>query len=202
MTITPLGLLLMLAFLLAWPAAQAETPLYKDPAQPVSARVEDLLARMTLAEKVGQMTQINVTRLMGTGEWDRGPLNEAWLERILIGNGVGSLLSGGGAAPLPNTPRAWAEMTNALQRYATENSRLGIPLLYGTDAVHGHNNVGGATIFPHNLGLAASWQPELAQRVAQVTARDLRATGVHWNFAPVADLGRDPRWGRFYETFG
>lgn len=173
-----------------------------DAAQPIEARVEDLLAQMTLAEKVGQMTQINVTRLMGDGEWDRGPLNEAWLQRVLVDNYVGSLLSGGGAAPVPNTPQAWAELTNSLQRYALEHSRLGIPLLYGIDAVHGHNNVLGATIYPHNLGLAATFDPGLVQRVSAQVGADLLATGTPWTFAPVADVGRDPRWGRFYETFG
>lgn len=191
----------MLLALVSWGVATQPLP-YQDPARSPEARAEDLLARMTLEEKIGQMTQVNVTRLMGTGEWDRGPLNEAWLEQVFAELQVGSVLSGGGAAPVPNTPRAWAEMTNALQRYALEHSRLGIPLIYGIDAVHGHNNVLGATIYPHNLGLAASWNPELAERVAQATARDVRATGIHWNFAPVADVGRDLRWGRFYETFG
>jgi beta-glucosidase len=194
---------LLMGLALAWWGVVAAQPLpYQDPAQSPEARAEDLLARMTLEEKVGQMTQVNVTRLMGSGEWDRGPLNEAWLEHIFAKLHVGSILSGGGAAPLPNTPRAWAEMTNELQRHALEHSRLGIPLIYGVDAVHGHNNVLGATIYPHNLGLAATWNPELAERIAFATARDVRATGIHWNFAPVADLGRDPRWGRFYETFG
>ena len=175
---------------------------YLDPAQSVEARVADLLSRMTLEEKVGQMTQIDVTRLMGSGEWDRGPLNEEWLQRVLVDNHVGSLLSGGGAAPVPNTPRAWAEMTNALQRYALENARLPIPLLYGVDAVHGHNNVLGATIYPHNLGLAATFDPELVEAISEQVADDLLATGTPWTFAPVADVGRDARWGRFYETFG
>lgn len=191
----------LLAVLLALAYAWAQPLPYQDPAQPIAARVADLLGRMTLAEKVGQMTQVNVTRLMGRGEWDRGPLSEYWLERILVDNHVGSLLSGGGAAPVPNHPAAWAEFTNTLQRYALD-TRLGIPLIYGTDAVHGHNNVVGATIYPHNIGLAAAWDPTLVEEIAVRTARDVRATGIHWNFAPVADLGRDPRWGRFYETFG
>jgi beta-glucosidase len=182
--------------------AQSEDAPYQDPALSTTERVDDLLARMTLEEKVGQMTQVNVSRLMGGGEWDRGPLNEEWLQVILADHQVGSLLSGGGASPVPNTPESWARMTNDLQRYAIENSRLGIPIVYGIDAVHGHNNVVGATIYPHNIGLAASWNPELAERIAQRTARDVRATGIHWNFAPVTDIGRDPRWGRFYETFG
>lgn len=189
-------------FLLGITLASAQDPLYKDTSQSVEARVADLLPRMTLAEKVGQMTQINVTRLMGTGEWDRGPLNEEWLERVFGDNQVGSILSGGGAAPVPNTPAAWAEMTNTLQEAALEHSRLGIPIIYGVDAVHGHNNVLGATIYPHNVGLAATWDPELTEEIASRVAQDLRAVGTPWTFAPVADVGRDPRWGRFYETFG
>ncbi len=193
---------LVLFVLLASGAAFAQTEAYRDPAVPIPTRVEDLLGRMTLAEKVGQMTQVDLTRLMGTGEWDRGPLNEGWVQRTLGDLHVGSVLSGGGAAPVPNTPAAWADLTNTLQRAALERSRLGIPLVYGVDAVHGHNNVLGATIFPHDLGLAATWDPALVEAVARRTAADVAATGVHWNFAPVADLGRDLRWGRAYETFG
>lgn len=182
--------------------AAAVLPPYRDPSLPIALRVEDLLGRMTLAEKVGQMAQVNLTRLMGRGEWDRGPLNEAWLQRVLVDLHVGSVLSGGGSAPVPNDPETWAAVTNTLQRWAVERTRLGIPILYGTDAVHGHNNVLGATLFPHAIGLAATWDPALAEAVARVTARAARATGVHWDFAPVADVARDFRWGRFYETFG
>lgn len=176
-------------------------PIYKDPAQPVEKRVADLLARMTLEEKLGQMTQVAVSKLMSDG-WELGPLKGELLERYLVRRGIGSVLSGGGMGPVPNTPRAWAEMTNALQRVAVEKGRLGIPILYGVDAVHGHNNVVGATLYPHNLGLAATWNPALVEQVARRVGQELRATGTLWNFAPVADLGRDPRWGRFYETFG
>ncbi len=182
--------------------AFAQEPLYKDASQPVEARVADLLSQMTLAEKVGQMTQIDVARIMGEGEWDRGPLSEEWLKIIFEDHQVGSILSGGGAAPVPNTPQAWAEMTNELQDAALTYSRLGIPMIYGVDAVHGHNNVLGATIYPHNVGLAATWNPELVEEVAAQVARDVRAVGTHWTFAPVADVARDPRWGRFYESFG
>ncbi|WP_019586714.1 glycoside hydrolase family 3 N-terminal domain-containing protein [Deinococcus apachensis] len=192
---------LLTALLLAAPAA-AQTAPYLDPSLPTERRVEDLLGRMTLEEKVGQLAQIDVLRLMGQGEWDRGPLNPEWLENILAQRHVGSLLSSGGAAPVPNTPEAWARMTNDLQRYAIEHSRLKIPILYGIDAVHGHNTVIGATIFPHNLGLGATFDPPLARQIGTVTARALRATGITWNFAPDADMGRDPRWGRFYETWG
>ena len=157
---------------------------------------------MTLAEKVGQMTQIDVARLMGEGPWDRGPLSEEWLEIMFNKNQVGSILSGGGAAPVPNTPKAWAEMTNQLQEAALNYSRLDIPYIYGIDAVHGHNNVGGATIYPHNIGLAASWNPDLVNEVSARVAKDVKAVGNHWTFSPVADVARDPRWGRFYESFG
>lgn len=148
------------------------------------------------------MTQITLTRLMGQNEWDRGPLNEQWLKRVLVDNHVGSILSGGGASPVPNNPETWATVTNTLQQWAVEKTRLGIPIMYGIDAVHGHNNVLGATLFPHQIGLAATWDPKLVEETARVTAQAVRATGIHWNFAPVADVGRDFRWGRFYETFG
>ncbi len=183
-------------------ASAQSTPPYREANRSAEARVDDLLSRMTLEEKVGQMAQINLNRLMGTSEWDAGPLNEDFLQAFLGDVGVGSVLSGGGAAPVPNTPTAWAETTDALQRYAIKNTRLGIPLLYGLDAVHGHNNVLGATLFPHNIGLAASWNPALARAQARSTAKAMRATGSQWDFAPVTDIGVDPRWGRFYETFG
>ena len=182
--------------------AFAQEPPYKDASQPVAARVADLLSRMTLAEKIGQITQIDVASMMGESEWDRGPLNEAQLQNIFEKNQVGSILSGGGAAPIPNTPKAWAEMTNQLQDAALKYSRLGIPYLYGIDAVHGHNNVLGATLYPHNVGLGAAWNPALAEKVAAQVAKDLRAVGTPWTFAPVADVARDARWGRFYESFG
>jgi len=192
----------LLTALLLSGGALAQTAPYLNPALSVEARTRDLLGRMTLEEKVGQMTQINVQRLMGKDEWDRGPLNPEWMKKILAEQHVGSLLSGGGAAPIPNTPEAWAKMTDDLQRYAIQNSRLKIPILYGVDAVHGHNNVIGATMFPHNIGLGATFDPDLSRRIGEVTARALRATGITWNFAPDADMGRDPRWGRFYETWG
>ena len=180
----------------------AEILPYQDPSLPIDTRVEDLLSRMSLKDKVGQMTQIEVTRLMGSHQWDRGPLNESWLNIVLGEHRVGSILSGGGSAPIPNTPRQWAELTNAIQRYAIEHNPWGIPILYGVDAVHGHNTVLAATMYPHNIGLAAAWNPTLVEAINRSTAVDVAATGIHWNFSPVGDLGLDMRWGRFYETFG
>ncbi|MGH3469716.1 MAG: glycoside hydrolase family 3 N-terminal domain-containing protein, partial [Thermocrispum sp.] len=104
-------------------------------------------------------------------------------------------------APVKNTPKEWAKLTNAVQRYAIKHSRLGIPIVYGVDAVHGHNNVLGATMFPHQIGLGATWNPDLVADVARSTQRATAATGTPWNFSPVADLARDHRWGRYYETY-
>ncbi|HEX2187675.1 MAG TPA: glycoside hydrolase family 3 protein [Longimicrobiaceae bacterium] len=163
-------------------------PPYRDTAQPVSARVEDLLGRMTLDEKLGQMMQVERASLSG------GP-------RDLAEYHVGSVLSGGGSAPTPNTPAAWADMYDAFQKAAL-GSRLGIPILYGIDAVHGHNNVRGATIFPHNIGLGAARDPDLVRRIGQATAAEVAGTGIDWTFAPCLCVVRDVRWGRTYESFG
>jgi beta-glucosidase len=142
---------------------------------------------MTLTEKVGQMTQP-----------DRGQLVK--LDEVTT-EGLGSLLSGGGSSPPTNEPRAWLAMTQGYFSRAQE-TRLKIPLIYGIDAVHGHNNVYGATIFPHNIGLGATRDPALVERVARATAREVRATGIDWTFAPVLAAVRDERWGRTYEAFG
>ena len=177
---------------------------YQDPARPVAARVRDLLGRMSLAEKVGQMTQISVRDLVGNCQGTLGAPqpNPGCLRSFLGGSLVGSVLSGGGQDPIPNTPRAWATLTNAIQAYALTRTRLHIPILYAADAVHGHNNVLGATIFPHNLGMAATWDPALVEAEEHSSAIRVLATGIHWTFAPDADLARDLRWGRYYETFG
>jgi beta-glucosidase len=168
-------------------AAQTGTPIYKDPSQPVAARVADLLGRMTLDEKIGQMTQADRTYLTASAD--------------IATYGLGSLLSGGGSAPSPNTPTAWANMYDNFQSVAL-STRLGIPLIYGIDAVHGHNNVVGATIFPHNIGLGATRNPTLIQQVGQATAEEVAGTGIDWTFAPCLCVARNERWGRTYESFG
>jgi beta-glucosidase len=186
----------------ASPAAAAGGDAYLSPDAPVAARVADLLHRMTVEEKVGQLEQIAVTRLQGAGcTWSGGALNETCMQQVLRDDAAGSILSGGGMAPQTNTPRDWAVMTNTIQRYAIEHSRLHLPIVYGADAVHGHNNVLGATVFPHQIGFGASWDPALATAAARSTHRAVVATGVSWDFAPVTDLARDQRWGRYYETY-
>ena len=178
----------------------ADTPLYLNPKATPEQRTEDLLARMTLREKLGQVTQIEIHRLM-TGFWNKGPLDSSWMQTVLVDYAVGSILSGGDGSPMKNTPEEWAKMTNEVQRWALK-SRLKIPVLYGIDAVHGHNNVIGATIYPYNLGLGATFNPELIKAYAAKTAEEVAATGIQWTFAPVLDVGIDPRWGRTHETFG
>jgi beta-glucosidase len=160
-------------------------PRYLDPAASVEDRVEDLLSRMTLEEKVGQMAQVSMDCIREEDIRDRF---------------LGSMLSGGGGAPRPNNPASWAEMVNGFQVYALQ-TRLGIPLIYGVDAVHGHNNVYGAVIFPHNVGLGTANNPELMERIGQVTAQEMVATGIYWNFAPVVAVPQDIRWGRTYEGY-
>lgn len=160
---------------------------YLNPRLPTDRRVADLLSRMTLAEKIGQMTQAE----RGAVDADRGLIAQ-WL--------LGSVLSGGGSTPSPNTPAAWVEMVNAFQAQAL-STRLQIPLIYGIDAVHGHGNVSGATVFPHNIGLGATRDSALVERVGHATAAEVRATGIPWNFSPCLCVARDERWGRTYESF-
>ncbi|WP_370415857.1 glycoside hydrolase family 3 N-terminal domain-containing protein [Streptomyces fradiae] len=160
---------------------------YLDARLPVKKRVADLLSRMTLQEKAGQMTQAERNALRSPGD--------------IAGYDLGSLLSGGGSVPTPNTAEAWARMVDAYQ-LRTRATRLQIPLIYGVDAVHGHNNVIGSTIMPHNIGIGAGRDPGLAARTGAVTAKEVRATGVPWDFAPCLCVTRDERWGRSYESFG
>lgn len=160
---------------------------YLDRTLPVRRRVADLLSRMSLEEKAGQMTQA-----------ERGAVGEG---ADVTAYGLGSLLSGGGSTPTPNTPAAWAKMIDGFQLRARA-TRFQIPLIYGVDAVHGHNNLVGATIMPHNIGLGATRDPRLVERTGEVTAREVRATGVPWDFAPCLCVTRDERWGRSYESFG
>lgn len=160
---------------------------YLDKRLPVEKRVADLLSRMSLAEKTGQMTQAERGALKAQGD--------------IASYDLGSLLSGGGSVPAPNTPAAWAKMVDAYQLRA-QTTRFQIPLLYGVDAVHGHNNVIGSTIMPHNIGIGAGRDPKTAEKTGAVTAREVRATGIPWDFAPCLCVTRDERWGRSYEAFG
>ena len=167
-------------------ARAAQLP-YENPNLPVRQRVADLLSRMTLAEKIGQMTQA-----------ERGAVDSDTTQ-ITTWN-LGSLLSGGGSTPAQNNPTAWADMVDRYQRAAL-NTRLHIPLIYGIDTVHGDGNMLGATVFPHNIGLGASRDPGLVYAVEHVAAEETRTTGPQWAFAPCICVARDDRWGRTYESF-
>ena len=160
---------------------------FLSPDLPVAERVADLLSRLTLEEKIGQMTLIEKNSL-------RSPQDVAKYN-------LGGLLSGGGGYPEGNnTPEGWAEMVDGFQETAA-GTRLGIPLIYGVDAVHGHNNVVGAVIFPHNIGLGAANNPDLMTQIGRITAAELIATGIYWNYAPAVMVPQDIRWGRTYEGY-
>ena len=151
-------------------------------------QVQALLSTMTLEEKIGQMTQADQSALKDPRD----------IETYFLG----SLLSGGDSDPKGgNSLDDWTNMYDSYQSHALK-TRLAIPLLYGVDAVHGHSNVLGAVIFPHNIGLGCTRNPALIEKAARVTAEEVRATGVNWTFAPCVTVPRDERWGRTYEGFG
>ena len=150
--------------------------------------VESILSRMTLDQKLGQMTQP-----------ERQHITPDEVARCHIG----SVLSGGGSWPGENRPDDWVAMNDAYWAASVEDGgdRIAVPLLYGVDAVHGHNNVRGAVLFPHNIGLGAADDPDLIERIARVTAREVLATGVEWTFAPTLAVVRNDHWGRTYESY-
>ncbi|NNE10961.1 MAG: glycoside hydrolase family 3 protein [Ilumatobacter sp.] len=158
------------------------------PPTPQCISPQDCLSQLTLDEKIGQMTQANHLALDSNQD--------------IADYHLGSLLAGGGGAPSTgNTPQDWADMVDTYQAVAL-SGRLGIPIIFGVDAVHGHSNVYGTTIFPHNLGLGATRNPALAQQIGEVTAKEVYATGIPWTFSPCLCVARDERWGRTYESFG
>ncbi len=163
--------------------------IYLDPNATVEQRVNDLLSKMTVDEKIGQMMQPDISAL--TGKLNDIPLY-----------GFGSILSGGDSDPgTGSSALNYRSLHDTLQKYSLQ-SRLKIPMIYGIDAVHGHSNVVGATIFPHNIGLGCTRDSALIEKAAHVTAVEMSATGIRWNFAPMIGVPQDERWGRFYEGFG
>jgi beta-glucosidase len=169
----------------AEPAATPDKMLYKDPSQPLEVRVEDLLARMTLDEKIAQMVQ---------------PVQQNIPAADVEFYSLGSVLSTAGSISESNSLADW---TNIPRTYleAALDTRLGIPLIYGVDSMHGFGHVNGATIFPHNIGLGATRDPDLVENIGQATAEEMRAAGIPWSFGPVVAVPQDIRWGRTYEGF-
>jgi beta-glucosidase len=187
---------------------------YLNASLPIQARVHDLLDRMTLPEKIGQMVQIEATQVTDTSNscTSQGGFNlpnPACEQKIFVNNDVGSVLAG--ATDIPpdttgqggpgNTGLDWANEYNTMQSFAVQHSRLHIPVIFGVDAVHGFGHPWQAPLFPQSIGMGATWDPAAAEAGGAVTADALRATGWNWDFAPVQDLARDNRWGRYYETW-
>jgi len=169
---------------------------YLDTTLSIDKRVTDLLERMTLEEKVGQLVGSYVGDL---GEWGRD------VDDVICDIDeyhVGSVAPFGWGGSPNETAEEAVEAANRLQKHARNESRLGIPLLFASDAIHGHAYINDATVFPNNLGMAATWDPELVERVAETTGEEMRATGARQNYDPTCDVARDQRWGRTGETFG
>jgi len=165
------------------------------------SRVEDLLGRMTLEEKVGQMTQVTLKAISKTQEGGGSVhrLDPAKLKTALLQYHAGSILNVWDAS---FHLEHWRKVITDIQDVATQETRLAIPVIYGIDAVHGHHFLRNATVFPHNLAMAATWDPELIKTSNRITAFEARACGLPWNFSPVLDVARNQIWSRFFETFG
>src|SRR5215217_4589907 len=160
-------------------------------------KIEDLLKRMTLEEKVGQMTQLTM-EMIASGKDQNVKVDPAKLEKAIVKYGVGSILN---VYDQALTLDAWHNIINQIQD-AAKKTRLGIPVIYGIDSIHGATYIQGSTLFPQEIGMAATWNPELMKRASEITAMETRAAGIPWSFSPVLDLGRNPLWSRFWETFG
>src|SRR5580698_10539043 len=187
------------------PAAQI--PAYKNPSAPAARRVADLLARMTLEEKVAQMVSIwqekSIKLQDANGNFDFKKAKKHFGH----GHGIGQIARPSDAGSKPTdagvgkSPRGTAELTNEIQKFFIENSRLGIPVFFHEECLHGHAAIG-ATSFSQPIGLGATFNPSLVQALYAMAAEETRARGAHQALTPVVDVARDPRWGRVEETFG
>ena len=172
----------------SWPESSAATLFRDKDFKAVEKQIDDLLKQLTPEEKVGQMIQAELASVSPDD---------------VKHHSIGSVLNGGGVFPSENKHASvsdWYALSKELH-LAADQSSAGIPLLWGTDAVHGHNNVLGATIFPHNIGLGAANDPELVEQIGHLTAEDVTTTGIDWVFAPNLAVARDYRWGRTFESF-
>ena len=191
----------MISCLLAASALPQENPPYRNSKLPLEQRVADLLSRMTLEEKIAQLTSAmdrmviasdpksSLVDAKGAFQPDRAA--------VLIKNGLGQISRPSGM----RGPRQNAEHTNAIQKWVKENTRLGIPILFHEECLHGHAAQKG-TSFPQAIALASTWDPEIVEDVFSATASEVRARGSQQCLTPVLDLARDPRWGRTEETYG
>src|SRR3954467_8905285 len=162
----------------------------------MTARVRDLIGRMTLKEKIGQMTQLEIGMVTDGKDADL-QINPAKLRKAVNDYGVGSILN---VKDLALSIDKWRALVQAIQS-AAAGTRLAIPVIYGVDTIHGANYVKGATLFPQPLGMAATWNPELMLETSAIAAAETRAAGIPWNFSPVLDIGRHPQWENLVERF-
>ncbi|MEO1434380.1 MAG: glycoside hydrolase family 3 N-terminal domain-containing protein [Bacteroidota bacterium] len=165
-------------------------------------RIKEIMTKMDLKDKVGEMTQYTIDMISVGKEYslkEPHTLDEAKLQDILVDKRVGSILNVGGHA---YSREHWHEIMTTIQDYAMNKKASGIPVLFGIDAIHGANYTMGSTLFPQQISLAATWNPDLAKQMGKITAYETRASYIPWTFSPVQDLGRDPRWPRIWETFG
>ncbi|HNS23118.1 MAG TPA: glycoside hydrolase family 3 N-terminal domain-containing protein [Sedimentisphaerales bacterium] len=165
----------------------------------IDGKVRKLVAQMTVEEKVGQMTQITLEQFAKSGQDGYLILDEAKLRDGIVNHHLGSILNCGGQA---RTVENWQEIITKIQDVTTKETRLGIPIIYGIDTIHGANYVLGATIFPQNIAMAATGNAPLMEKIGEISALETRAAGIPWNFAPVLDVARQPMWPRVFETFG
>lgn len=175
---------------------QTEQLNYMNPDLSVDDRVTALMEQMTLEEKIGQMMQIDISQINTDGQ-HTVELDAAKAREVMSDYYIGSFLNG-----FADTPQAWYDFIYELQQIAYEETRLGIPIIYGIDHMHGASYLLGSSIFPHNINLANSFNKETVRTMGAITVKESAHLGHNWNFAPVQDIGREPRWPRFYETFG
>ena len=191
---------LMLPALLLFVALPAIAGAGQPASTNIEKRVNALLKKMSLEEKIGQMTQValDVISEGDSGKAEPHAIDTAKLQTAILKYHVGSILN---VATSAHSIDHWHEIITQIQD-AARKTRLGIPVIYGIDAIHGASYTRGATLFPQSIALAATRNPDIAKRIGEVTAREVRASGIPWNFHPVLDLGREPLWPRFWETYG
>ena len=198
---TTTSLLSLLIFALLWlpqsHAQQGDRPLYKNADAPVEERVDDLLFRMTIEEKIGQMTQLNISMINHTGAHDDVTIDSAKVIDLVKNHHIGSFLNGEAVSP-----QQWYTYMNELTRLAYKHSRLDIPIIYGIDHVHGANYMLNSTVFPQNINIGATYNDEHIVNEAEITIDEYAYLAQNWLFAPILDVGRNPFWPRLYETFG
>jgi len=169
----------------------------------IEKNINSILSKMTLAEKAGQMTQLGIPAIcVQEGYWDSADtliIDTLKLRKALTKDHIGSFV---GKGFYPPSRKEYYDLIKQIQDFAINETRMGIPIVYGTDAVHGAHYTEGSTIFPHQIAMAASWDPDLVKKMAEITAYELKASNTTWNYAPVVDVSWQAQWGRSYETFG